>query len=103
MEDFERIKGVTEEAIRSNIKNTTIIANWKNELRKSLMEVRNRYIKHIDNFIYQFSAVFKNVDKTSELANFQGEDKKLSEQTDDLHSKYLEIIKIFNNIANSSA
>ena len=31
------------------------------------------------------------------------EDKKLEEQTDDLHSKYLEIIKIFHNIANSSA
>ena len=43
------------------------------------------------------------MDKTSELARFEGEDKKLTQQTDDLHSKYLEIIKIFNNIANSSA
>lgn len=103
MEDFERIKSLTEEAIKSNIKNTTIIATWKCELRKSLMKVRNRYIRHIDNFIYQFSAVFKNVDKTSELAKFEGEDKKLTAQTDDLHTKYLEIMKIFNNIANSSA
>lgn len=78
MEDFERIKSLTEEAIKTNIKNTTIISTWKNELRKSLMQVRNRYIKHIDNFIYQFSAVFKNVDKTSELAKFEGEDKKLT-------------------------
>ena len=30
---------------------------------------------------------------------FNGEDKKLRTQVDDLHEKYVEIIKIFNNIA----
>jgi hypothetical protein len=29
MEDFERIKSITEEAMKTNVKNTTIIHNWR--------------------------------------------------------------------------
>ena len=40
MEDFEKIKKQTEDAIKSNFKNTTIIYKWRNDLRKALMNVR---------------------------------------------------------------
>lgn len=40
MEDFERIRDLTAEAVTSNIQNTTIIKNWKAKIRESLMLIR---------------------------------------------------------------
>jgi hypothetical protein len=33
MEDFERIKELTAEAVKTNVKNTTIMRKWKQEVR----------------------------------------------------------------------
>jgi hypothetical protein len=43
MEDFERIKDLTAEAVRSNHKNLDIIKMWKQEIRACLMRVRERF------------------------------------------------------------
>jgi hypothetical protein len=37
------------------------------------------------------------------MANFRGEDKKLQREAEGLVAKYNEILKIFSNIANSTA
>ena len=77
MEDFERIKEFTAEAVRSNLKNTTIIKKWKLEVRACLMRVRDRFNENIDKFIYQFSSMFKDVEQSKDLQNFKLEDKRL--------------------------
>ena len=77
MDEFERIKELTAEAVRSNQKNASIIKQWKLEIRKKLMKVRETFIQDIDKFIYQFGAVFKNVENSPNLYEFRGEDKRL--------------------------
>ena len=77
MDEFERIKELTSEAIRSNNVNTKTIKNWKYEIRNCLMRIRTKFIDQIDNFIKQFGDVFKNVEVSTELLEFKGEDKKM--------------------------
>ena len=77
MDEFERIKELTSEAIKSNNVNTKTIKNWKYEIRNCLMRIRTKFIDQIDNFIKQFGEVFKNVEVSTELLEFKGEDKKM--------------------------
>jgi len=51
MDDFEKIKLLTAEAVKSNLKNTTIVKKWKYEIRSILMRVRERFNDGIDKFI----------------------------------------------------
>ena len=50
LQDFERIKALTEEAIKSNMKNTKLMKQWKYDIRASLMKVKSTFCKQIDNF-----------------------------------------------------
>jgi hypothetical protein len=77
MEEFERIKELTAEAVRSNMQNTSIIKRWKLEIRNCLMKIRAHFIEGIDKFIYSFGSVFKNIENSPNLYEFRGEDKKL--------------------------
>ena len=77
MEDFERIKNLCSEAVTSNIKNTSIIKQWKYDIRSSLMKIRENFNDSIDKFIDKFAKVFKNIESSSDLIEYQGEDKRL--------------------------
>lgn len=77
MEDFERIRDLTAEAVTSNIQNTTIIKNWKAKIRESLMQIRQQFNKYIEQFIELFSDKFKDVEFSTDLLEFRNEDKKL--------------------------
>lgn len=103
MEDFERIKNLTAEAVKSNIQNTTIIKSWKAKVRASLMEIRDQFNKYIEQFIELFGEKFKDVEFSKDLLEFRGEDKKLSQMVEDLQKKYVEILGIFNNISSKTA
>jgi hypothetical protein len=41
MEDFERIKSLCSDSILSNLKNTSIIKQWKYDIRACLMRIRS--------------------------------------------------------------
>ena len=77
MEEFERIKKLVAEAVRTNMDNTVIMKKWKQDIRACLMRIRERFIENIDQFIYQFGTIFKDVEKSKDLREFKGEDKKL--------------------------
>lgn len=77
MEEFERIKQLVAEAVRTNRENTVIMKKWKQDIRACLMRIRERFIENIDQFIYQFGTIFKDVEKSKDLREFKGEDKKL--------------------------
>ena len=51
MDEFERIKELTHEAIKSNYVNTTTIKTWKYEIRSCLMRIRTKFVDQIDKFI----------------------------------------------------
>jgi hypothetical protein len=84
MDEFERIRELTKEAVMSNFINTTTIKRWKYEIRNCLMRIRSKFVQEIDQFIYQFGTVFKNVEVSTELLEFKGEDKKMMQQVNDL-------------------
>lgn len=44
MDDFERIKEMTSEAIKSNMVNTKTIKTWKYEIRSCLMRIREKFL-----------------------------------------------------------
>lgn len=77
MEDFERIRDLTAKAVTSNVENTTIIKRWKQRIRESLMEIRDQFNKYIEQFIELFGDKFKDVEHSSDLLEFRGEDKKM--------------------------
>lgn len=77
MDDFERVRTLTADTIKNNIINTTTIKRWKIEIRQCLMRIRTKFIDQIDAFIYQFGNVFKNVEMSTELLEFKGEDSKM--------------------------
>lgn len=78
MDEFERIRDLTQEAIKSNLISTSTIKTWKLEIRTCLMKIRTKFNDLIDKFIYQFGTVFKNVEMSNELLEFKGEDKKMT-------------------------
>lgn len=84
MEDFERIRDLTAGAVTANITNTTIIKQWKAEIRACLMRLRVEFNRNIDNFIELFSEKFKDVEMSTDLLEFRGEDKKLQHVVEDL-------------------
>lgn len=51
MDEFERIRDLTSEAIKSNHVNTKTIKTWKYEIRSCLMRIRSKFIDQIDKFI----------------------------------------------------
>jgi uncharacterized lipoprotein YehR (DUF1307 family) len=70
MDEFERIKALCEEAVTSNIKNTTIIKQWKYEIRQRLMSIRVNFNDQIDKFIEKFAKAFKNIESSNELIEY---------------------------------
>ena len=62
------------------------------------MRIRSKFVEQIDQFINKFGTVFKNVEVSTELLEFKGEDKKMLLQVQDLQKKYFEIQKVFQTI-----
>jgi hypothetical protein len=67
------------------------------------MNIKTEFNKNIDNFIHLFGEKFKDVEMSPDLLEFRGEDKKLQNVVEDIQKKYVEILGIFNNIANANA
>ena len=51
MDDFERIKTLTADAIKANQPNARIMRQWKYDIRNCLMRIRVRFNENIDKFI----------------------------------------------------
>ena len=84
MEDFERIRDLTADSVNSNKENTSIIKEWKQRIRKGLMDIRADFNENIDKFIQMFSDKFKDVEMSSDLLEFRNEDNKLHKMVEDL-------------------
>jgi hypothetical protein len=48
MEEFERIKQFTEDTIKDNLSKLNIRKQWKHQIRKSIMDVRENFLNWID-------------------------------------------------------
>lgn len=54
LEDFESIKEYGAKAIRENAPNIHIIAEWKGQIRETLLKVKDRYVEWIETFTNKF-------------------------------------------------
>lgn len=76
MGDFDDIRQMTMESIRTNRDNVNIMRNWKEEIRGTLMTVRDEFMNLIDDYTDKFVQSLRDVDQSSELAIYAGEDKR---------------------------
>ena len=76
MADFDDIRQLTMESIRTNRKNVNIMRDWKDKIRNTLLEVRSEFIAAIDDYTEKFVQSLRDVDQSSELSSFAGEDKR---------------------------
>jgi hypothetical protein len=70
MEQFERIKMLTADIVKSKSDQTVPMKKWKSEIRKCLIEVRGTFIQWIDSFTNRFVDSLKNLEKSSEMMKF---------------------------------
>jgi hypothetical protein len=62
MGDFDDIRQMTMESIRANRDNVHIMRNWKEEIRSTLMDVRNEFMVLIDDYTEKFVQSLRDVD-----------------------------------------
>jgi len=103
MEEYESIKTYAADTISHNSQKMDGMKVWKNEIRKSLMAVRAQFLKWIDSFSNQFINSLKDIEKSKDLKEFMGEDKRLRMELEALRDKYMDIMKIFTTISNAPA
>ena len=80
-----------------------MIKEWKQSIRQTLIEVKENFIEWIDNFTNKFVKSLNKIEQSRELIEFAGEDKRLTLQVLDIQNKYLQIVKIFQNIQRAPA
>ena len=54
LEEFESIKSYTYKAIQENEENKSIISEWKETIRGTLIQVKEQFVDWIDNFKNKF-------------------------------------------------
>ena len=54
LEEFESIKSYTYKAIQENEENKSIISEWKETIRGTLIQVKEQFVDWIDNFTNKF-------------------------------------------------
>ena len=73
----------------------TIIKEWKENIRQTLIEVKNEFVEWIDTFTNKFVKSLNKIEQSRELVNFVGEDKRQELRLIDMQNKSHEILKIF--------
>ena len=98
LEDFESIKAYAAKAINENAPNIHVIAQWKGQIRETLMQIKKRYIEWIETFTNKFVKSLNKIEHSQQLAEFIGEDKRQEMRLIDMQNKYKDILKIFHKI-----
>ena len=76
LEEFEAIKEYTCKAVIENEPSITIIKEWKESIRKTLIDVKDEFVEWIDTFTNKFVKSLNKIEQSRELVNFVGEDKR---------------------------
>ena len=78
MEEYERIKRMAAEAVQGNAGKMNGMKAWKQNIRKILMDVRAQFQRWVDTFTNQFIISLKDIEKSKDLKEFNGEDRRLN-------------------------
>lgn len=63
------------------------------------MDARQFFLDQIDSFTARFMNTLKDVDRSKELAEFQGEERRLLVKVEEMRKKQMEINDIFNKVS----
>lgn len=74
--------------------------NWKNQIRTSLITVRDQFVNWVDGFTNQFIRSLKGIEGQRDLADIGGFmiDATLRKMLEDLRESYVKMILIFNEM-----
>lgn len=95
MEEYESIKDYAAKAIKENAPNIHIIAQWKAQIRDTLLKVKEKYIEWIETFTNKFVKSLNKIEHSKQLNEFISEDKRQELRLLDMQDKYNEILSIF--------
>ena len=95
MEEYESIKEYAAKAIKENAPNIQIIAQWKAQIRDTLLKVKEKYIEWIETFTNKFVKSLNKIEHSKQLNEFISEDKRQELRLLDMQDKYNEILSIF--------
>ena len=76
LEEFEKIKEYAAKAIKENAPHIHIIAEWKAQIRDTLIKVKEKYIEWIEIFTNKFVKSLNKIEQSQQLNEFIGEDKR---------------------------
>jgi gas vesicle protein len=104
IEEFDRIKQCTADAINQNAKRVNAMKSWKNDIRSTVMKVRDDFVSWVDGFTSQFIRSLKGIDGQGELADLGGFmiDATLRRMLEELRESYVRIMLVFTDVANMS-
>ena len=91
MEDYESIKEVTYKSIKNSQHTTTIVHDWKQKIRRILLDVKSEFNQWIDKFTYKF------VDRLSTVGDgmLNESDSVFKKLVKSMEDQYKQIVKIF--------
>lgn len=94
MEDYESIKEVTFKTIQNSQHTTTMVYEWKQKIRRVLLDVKSEFNQWIDKFTYKF------VDQLSTVGDnmIRESDSVFRNLVQSLEDQYKQIVKVFYQI-----
>ena len=95
LEEFENVKEYAAKAITENAPNIHIIAQWKGQIRDTLLSVKQNYIDWIETFTNKFVKSLNKIENSQGLSEFIGEDKRQELRLIDMQQRYKQIQNIF--------
>lgn len=62
MSDFDDIRQLTMDSIRTHRKNTNVMQAWKKQIRQTLLDVREEFMFLIDDYTEKFVSSLRDID-----------------------------------------
>lgn len=75
MEEYEGIKALTYRAVVENTPAMTLIAEWKKNIRSTLVQVRREFNEWIDTFTHKFVRSLNKIESSKEMMEFAENDR----------------------------
>lgn len=78
MEDFEQIKALTYKTVVENTPAMTLVAQWKSQIRITLVQARREFNNWIDSFTHKFVRSLNKIETSKEMGDYADQDRLLT-------------------------
>ena len=88
LDKFNEVREFTERAIETNGDAQHELAWWKDDIRDMIMRVRERFLSFIDEYTQTLKKQLNDIESTSEMKDFIGEDRRQEYRLKNLQDKH---------------